>query len=494
MGDSLAAFQNDPESLLRPLPERFQYAPFRTWPAGSERFFNRPVNGWGWGGVNDDGGYKTEQIIATTLFRVYQSLGGDSTDVNKRWQASRTATYLLLNAVGHMTPGTNPASPLALYNKFVESDTDDWVSEGWAGGAYNKVLRWSFEKQGLFRAPGAMATDPGAPPAVDLYIDDGRGGEYPYQPVHWENQSVWNSQSLGGVVHENALEAGPNYAYVRVKNRGTTDAGGIVKLYHCKPGAGLTWPTDFDQIGPVAGLPTGNVQASNGNTVTVGPFNWIPNINVYGHDCLLAIVTAAGDASNVDNLEPGQTIQEWRLVPHDNNVGQRNVNVTPGGGGGEALMASLDGAMFFAGNNFNRPASMEVRAELPKVLTAKGWRLEFSGIAGDRFVLKAGEKREIGIRLSPGAEFTGEEIRATADRNIRVYLYGNGMLMGGMTYQMDPDLKTPSGGKSPRHPQCNDAAQNLIDCLKVSGTRKVKKVRVKKISVDIELDHGCDCD
>src|SRR5262249_26189236 len=42
-GDSLAAFQNDPESQLRALPERFQYAPFRSWPAGSERFFNRDV-------------------------------------------------------------------------------------------------------------------------------------------------------------------------------------------------------------------------------------------------------------------------------------------------------------------------------------------------------------------------------------------------------------------------------------------------------------------
>src|SRR5262245_36249197 len=59
-GDSLAAFQNDPESHLRALPQRFQYAPFRTWPPGSERFFNRPVaSGWGWGGPQDLGGYKS---------------------------------------------------------------------------------------------------------------------------------------------------------------------------------------------------------------------------------------------------------------------------------------------------------------------------------------------------------------------------------------------------------------------------------------------------
>jgi hypothetical protein len=68
-GDSLAAFQNDPESMLRSLPERFQYAPFRPWPVGQDRWFNRNVaDDWGWGGPNDNHSYKTEQILATTLF------------------------------------------------------------------------------------------------------------------------------------------------------------------------------------------------------------------------------------------------------------------------------------------------------------------------------------------------------------------------------------------------------------------------------------------
>ena len=118
-GDSLAAFQNDPESQLRALPERFQYAPFRTWPAGSDRWFNRTVgSGWGWGGTKDTGGYSTEQIVATTLFRVYQALGGDAADVAKRWHASRVATYLVLNAVGKLSPGADANSPMDLYNKW----------------------------------------------------------------------------------------------------------------------------------------------------------------------------------------------------------------------------------------------------------------------------------------------------------------------------------------------------------------------------------------
>ena len=27
----------------------------------------------------------------------------------------------------------------------------------------------------------------------------------------------------------------------------------------------------------------------------------------------------------MSNFSPGETIPEWRLVPHDNNIGQRNV-------------------------------------------------------------------------------------------------------------------------------------------------------------------------
>ena len=71
---------------------------------------------------------------------------------------------------------------------------------------------------------------------------------------------------------------------------------------------------------------------------------------------------------------------------------------------------------------------------------------------------------------------------------INVSLLANGILLGGMSYYVDPNLKKPSGGKQPPGIDCDGAAQKLLDCLKVSGDRKVKKVRVKKVSVDIELD------
>ena len=95
--------------------------------------------------------------------------------------ASRVVTYLILRAVGDLTPLNNPASADAWCTRLMATDAFDWTSEGLTGGAYRKVIRWAFEVQGLFRPPGAPNTDPGAPPQVDVYIDDGRTGTYlPY--------------------------------------------------------------------------------------------------------------------------------------------------------------------------------------------------------------------------------------------------------------------------------------------------------------------------
>jgi hypothetical protein len=262
----------------------------------------------------------------------------------------------------------------------------------------------------------------------------------------------------------------------------------VVKVYHCKPGAGLTWPTDFDQASPAAGLATGTVLANNGNEVIVGPFTWTPNVNVYGHDCLLAIVTADGDSSNVSKLDPGETIAEWRLVPHDNNVGQRNVSIVPGGGGSEALMAALDGAVFFAGNNLTKLASMQLRVEMPRVLAAKGWQLQFVDLPNNEFRLSAGEKRRIELKLAPGTSFTAEEIKSAPDRNINVSLFANEMLVGGMTYQVDPDLTSPSGGARRPGGESHEAAVGLLESLNLTSTGNVTKVLVKKVSVDIEFE------
>ncbi len=493
-GDGLAAIQMDPESALRAVAERFRYAPFR--PFTTERRFDRPVGTWAWnGGANDDNGYGSEQILATCHFRIYRSLGGDANDVNRRKFASRATSYLILRTIGGLTPATNPNDPEVWCEAMQDADLLNWISEGLDGGAYNKVIRWAFEKQGSYQPAGAPTpvTTPGAPPSVDVYIDDGRAGEYQYIHAHWHNQSMWNRNAADGLAgHQNGIDEQTNYMYAKVKNRGTSVANNVtVRAYHTKPGAGLTWPYDFVEMNPVSGLPIASIPANNGGDVQVGPFQWEPNINAYGHDCVLMIASVAGDPSNIDNFTGTESIQEWRLVPHDNNVGQRNVSVVPGAGGMEALMLALNGAFFMAGNNLNRRAGMELRVEMPKVLAEKGWLLQFDGIPNNNFTLKAGEKREIRLKLKQGSQFTKADIEGASDRMINVNLLANGILLGGMSYYVDPDLKKPSGGKQPGCKDCDGAAQKLLDCLKISGDKKVKKVCVKKISVDIELDNDC---
>ena len=182
-GDSFAMILNDYLSAWHggAAIDRFLIAPFT--PAIVRRSDRTVAAGWGWGGPNDDGGYSTEQILSTTLFRVYRSIGGDSTNVSRREFAARCMSYLILRAVGTLTPMSNPGTPALFLTALLTADAGDWTSEGVFGGAYGKVLTWSFEEQNL---------NTGAPPAVDVYIDDGRAGEYEYLPVHWETPTVWN--------------------------------------------------------------------------------------------------------------------------------------------------------------------------------------------------------------------------------------------------------------------------------------------------------------
>jgi hypothetical protein len=489
-GDGLAAIQMDPESALRGSASRFDYAPFH--PTITRRFDRT----WLWGSANDDQDYGSEEILATCHFRIYRAIGGDHPDVGRRRFASRVATYLILRATGQLTPGTNPSNwnPATSTNvpgrgaqlwceELQEADLENWLSEGLSGGAYNKVIRWAFEKQGSYG---------GAPPAVDVYIDDGRAGEYQFQQVHWANQSMWNRNAADGLPgHQNAISGATNYMYVKVKNRGTTASGVVtVKGYHCLPGAGLTWPTDFTAMAPSSGLSTASIAANNIAEVVFGPFEWVPNENIYGHDCVLMIAETAGDPSNINHFTVGESIQEWRLVPHDNNVGQRNVTLVPGGGM-EALLSSMRDAVFIAGNNLSRSATMDLKVTLPSVLADKGWSLDV-GDAAKPFRLEPGEKRAVHLRLVPGKAFTADHIRAAGDQAVKVDLLADGMELGGVYYSVDPDLKVQSGGRVDHRHGCADAARDLLDCLDIGGG-PVSKVRVKKISLDVDFDHPNDC-
>jgi hypothetical protein len=486
-GDSVAAILNDPASQAA---DRFQTFP---WVFSTiNRRHDRPVTGgWGWGGVNDLNGYSTEQILATTHFNIYRSLGGDSANLAAQQFASRMAVYLILRAIATLTPATNPANVSGWVTALMTADAGDWVTENLTGGAYNKVIRWAFEKQGLYQPAGAPTptTNAGAPPAVDVYMDDGRTGEYQYQPNWWSCQSIWNRlHNDGGTAHEEPVTNQTNYVYVKIKNRGTQNATNVVvKAFHANPAAGLSYPIDWFPMN-TAQLAAADVPANNAGEITVGPFAWVPTH--VGHECLFMIVSATGDTSNVDNIAAGDSIPEWRLVPNDNNIGQRNVYPIAGSGT-SGLTADFNRLTFELKNPHLTTAAMEVRAVLPSFLEERGWKIQYLNRGGASFPLPSGENRNMIIRLIPGADFSPADVAASPDKTIHLYGYAGGILVGGMSYEIDPRRK-PSGGRGGHHAdECARLGEELIKCVALSR-QKVCKARIRKVNIDLEIEEECD--
>jgi hypothetical protein len=406
------------------------------------------IGTWGWGEGMDQGtdgrigsGYFSEQILSTTMFRAYRSIGGDATSINRREFAARYMAYLMLRAIQSLSPQSNPSSPAEFLQALQTADASDWTSEEVVGGAYGKVLAWAFEKQHLNK---------GAPPSVDVYIDDDRAGEYEYKEEYWATTTIWNRRNPDGLNgHQEPALGRTNFAYVKIKNRGTSVANDVVvNGYHCKPSAGLLWPNDLQPF-TTPRLSAGTLRPNNAEDKTVGPFEWTPVANAWGHDCMLMIVSAAGDASNVENIAEGEVIEDWRLVPNDNNIAQRNVVLVPGGGGRQGLMAGLHGKGLWVRNPGRSAATIAVSVVLPPVLAQRGWRIGHDLPAGGAR-LNARKQRLVTFHVRAGKPFTKAHAKSATKRDILVTVTANGAVIGGMTYRLDPELDTPINERATR--------------------------------------------
>jgi hypothetical protein len=438
-GDSIAAIVNDPDTQA---PDRFVTFPW----VNIGRRHDRPVNGgtsatrWGWGGPNDVGGYSSEQILATCHFRLYRSIGGDSSYQPRRVFAARSAVYLILRGVGQLTPSTNPPNALAWEQQLETADAGIWTStnpaETHAGGAYHKVIRWAFEKQGLFRATGDPVTAEGRPPAVDVYIDDGRHGEYPFQPNHWSCTDIWNRLTVGpgGGVHEEPEVGQINYAYVRIKNRGTQPATNVtVKGFHCLPGVGLEFPADWLPM-TTPSLNAPNLAAGDNVGVVVGPFQWMPS--QVGHECMFFSVSATGDLGNIDGHVVGP-IPEWRLVPHDNNIGQRNVHPVDN----QLNHVKWEQLPFWIRNHGKLPVRLGIDIKLPPWLSKLGWKFDVPQITKQRISLKHGNPLKVALSVTKGKPFESQILKKEKDHDIVVTVLHDGQPVGGMTFRLATSTK-----------------------------------------------------
>ncbi len=306
-GDALAAILYDPQGIA---PDRFRTFPFSN--LITRRWDRSVASGWGWGGTMDVGGYLSTEINATTLGRIYLSLGGDSTDLNDRLHASRYTIYLILQAVP-LLAGIVPNTVEGFSRALQESDQNTALFDGAAGGWAHKVVRWGFEKQALYN---------GAPPDVDVFIDDGRQGEYPWQQSGNVAPGIWNRHRPdGGTDHETPRRCVENYLYVRIGNRGNYPAQSVtLSMARATEGKGATWPDDWDPL--IVGEPIGQ-SVHCGDEVIVGPIPWCPEDLC--EEYILASADTPDDRSNVETIAGSLPVD--RLALGDNNVALRRMEV-----------------------------------------------------------------------------------------------------------------------------------------------------------------------
>ncbi len=351
-GDALAAIMCDPSSKL-PAADRGATFPFIQLPF---RYHDRKVgDGWGWNGtqyvkpaptygLRDPVGYNAEQILSSTLFRLYRAFGGDAVrlnnageweaDVDARRAAAYRCAYLIVRAIGSLgqvaTQPTSEASQFA--TALMEADIGttglDYDGSSRPGGMMHKVVRWAFERQGLYQAAtSGTLNEPGRPPAIDIYLDDGRSEIYEYCITwHTPPDVLWVRNSAdGGASGQTPAPSQPNYVYVILRNRGDQPATGTtVDIFAAVGDAADTWDTTPGQWVKLQGSNT-TQRVNSGGLVTFGPFGWTPRANA--RNALLVRATVAGDRSNIDDnsslpCAAGPAPVE-DLVRHDNNLGYR---------------------------------------------------------------------------------------------------------------------------------------------------------------------------
>lgn len=364
-GDALAAIALDPRSRLAegsPLAaQRFATFPWIEVPG---RNHGRCVaQGYGWCGRRNlvrlardpeaeryHHSYFGEQLMSSSLFRLYRSLGGDTREVTDtrpdgapaardpaagdlatRLSASDYCIYLVMRAIALLGPDS--IAPARTAEQFVaaliEADlgTGDWnITANWPydleerllsrrGGRVHKVIRWAFEQQGLYATddPTEVVDSPGKPPAVDLFIEDARDATGGYAPVALRARG---NQVQPWHAAPDVLKRNGRTLELRIRNRGAEPAPACrLRLWWCSELAGR-WlggqAFDIAQAVPGQGMLDVNIPLR----LPTSPL-WV----------LLAVDTEA-DPSNLKPDEgpvdaQGQALSRdalMELVAHDNNL------------------------------------------------------------------------------------------------------------------------------------------------------------------------------
>ncbi|MCG8543983.1 MAG: hypothetical protein MJE12_07215 [Alphaproteobacteria bacterium] len=358
-GDALAAVYADPFSRLANaehetregnVQKNFRGFTF-PWVFLNRRHDRCVLNGWSWSGTlqrpvtespeylrDNYKGYLSEQILSSTLFRLYRVLGGDTTsgdadsrtpDYDTRETASLVALYLTIDSIGRS--GLPPQQAEVLEGMMIDADSGlsnpltlqlrSGVNHAWQGGLAHKVIRWAFEAQGMHAPdPDQIHNAPGAPPPVDIYIEDQRPreeitdhltvehgpGGYPPVSLDWSGERRWTA----GNFDRNDLGS----LRPIIRNRGHEAATGVSariwlgRAQNIPPGAGwdraqnITWFF-------AAAIPLARDTVEPGETLEI-VLNEIPSgdepasPDAAGY-VLLIEVSCADDRANSDPTDDG---------------------------------------------------------------------------------------------------------------------------------------------------------------------------------------------
>jgi hypothetical protein len=388
-GDALGAIICDPDSAIRKSGDwRGVTFPWLDLPA--RRHDRKVADGWSWSGLlyrpekaypyglSDRRGYWAEQLLSSSLFRLYRAMGGDSEWDNVsspfRTVASEYALYLIIKATqllgpAAQTPVDEPnefvtalfEADIAMQNPFIVTPKAPYNGPPIAisGGTALKVIRWAFEKQGLYVSDaggnsGSSGATVGGVPPVDVYFksdrdlppphESGTPDEYgpgEYQPVglegaawHASPSALWCQQSPHHPYQDQGVVAlKRNYVFARVRNRGSQWASDVrVNVWFApKNAAGAPYPefpgNVWTYLSP-DGKHHGDIAA--GSEAVFGPFVWPPQPQ--GDYVLLASATCLADRANIDpNTNLPCATNSGRLeflVACDNNLGLRDFHIS----------------------------------------------------------------------------------------------------------------------------------------------------------------------
>jgi hypothetical protein len=344
VGDALAAVLNDATSCLA--GDRLYDGETYPWVPAGRRHDRDAAAGWCWCGRRNGQrhakptfpprlykGYVEEQMLSSSVFRLYRAIGGDpGNEAAMRKRAAAAAAYLLVRSASLLGPGALvPArSADALVSAMVDADIGTRQPSGdlFLGGCLHKVVRWAFERQGLFAtaAPKDNAEGPGVPPTVDLWIMDRRlnakdGG---YEPVKLEwpvaqPEPDWFADPREG---EGVWEDASGNIHVIVRNRGAEAATDVaVRAWRAPAGPGaLRWQPLREHC--LATVPSGGAVPA---CIPAG----LPSSK---HYLLVEVSASEQDASNLDRgtslpcatgTPPDQPEAVRDLVANDNNLALR---------------------------------------------------------------------------------------------------------------------------------------------------------------------------